>query len=363
MVGGNPRTAQLVGLPATALILAACGLGGGFAGIAGAVEVAAVHTNANASLIAGYGYSGILVSFIARHNPIAVIPVAILFGGFGAAGSLLQRRLGLPDASVLVLQGLAFVLILASEGLRMIDWKTLLKNRMPQAVQPRACRPARGGRADDRARPDGSPPCWIALVRHHRRRAARRRAVPVREPRRMPDREVGPHQPRPRRRAGAVGHGLLRRLVPHRLGLARRADRRRAGALLALLHGLLCSLDRVNDVATGIALMLFGTGLAFYLGKPLIQPQAPQLPAIPLGFWTDNQVIRSALQVNALVPIGVVLAIADVLGLRAHARRPAGAHGRRLGQRDPGAGLFGLGAAHRGDHRGRRDRRASAAPR
>ena len=37
---------------------------------------------------------------------------------------------------------------------------------------------------------------------------------------------------------------------------------------------------RVNDVATGIALMLFGTGLAFYLGKPLIQPQAPQLPAI-----------------------------------------------------------------------------------
>ena len=77
-----------------------------------------MHTSANASLIAGYGYAGILVSFIARHNPLAVIPVAILFGGFGAAGSLLQRRLGLPDASVLVLQGIAFVLILASEALR-----------------------------------------------------------------------------------------------------------------------------------------------------------------------------------------------------------------------------------------------------
>ncbi|MDM0002481.1 ABC transporter permease [Variovorax sp. J22P240] len=131
VVGGNPRTAQLVGLPANRLILAACGLGGACAGVAGAVEVAAVHTNANASLIAGYGYAGILVSFIARHNPVAVIPVAILFGGFGAAGSLLQRRLGLPDASVLVLQGMAFVLILASEGLRMIDWKALLKNRAP----------------------------------------------------------------------------------------------------------------------------------------------------------------------------------------------------------------------------------------
>lgn len=126
VVGGNPRTAQLVGLPANKLILAACGLGGACAGLAGAVEVAAVHTNANASLIASYGYAGILVSFIARHNPIAVIPVAILFGGFGAAGSLLQRRLGLPDASVLVLQGIAFVLILASEALRNTDVKAML---------------------------------------------------------------------------------------------------------------------------------------------------------------------------------------------------------------------------------------------
>ena len=55
--------------------------------------------------------------------------------------------------------------------------------------------------------------------------------------------------------------------------------------------------------------MLFGTGLAFYLGKPLIQPQAPQLPAIPLGNWSGNPVIRSALQVNSLVPIGIALAV------------------------------------------------------
>lgn len=123
VVGGNLRAAQLVGLPASRLVLLACALGGAAAGLAGAVEVAAVHTSANAALIAGYGYAGILVSFIARHHPLAVIPVAVLFGGFGAAGSLLQRRLGLPDASVLVLQGIAFVLILASEALREADWK------------------------------------------------------------------------------------------------------------------------------------------------------------------------------------------------------------------------------------------------
>ena len=56
--------------------------------------------------------------------------------------------------------------------------------------------------------------------------------------------------------------------------------------------------------------MLLGTGLAFYLGKPLIQPQAAQLPAIALGNWSDSAAVRSALQVNALVPIGLVLAVA-----------------------------------------------------
>ncbi len=90
-----------------------------------------------------------------------------------------------------------------------------------------------------------------------------------------------------------------------------------AGALLALLHGLLCSLTGVNDVATGIALMLLGMGLAFYLGKPLIQPQAPQLPAIPLGDWSGSSVVRAALQVNVLLPIGIALALAMAWALRA----------------------------------------------
>jgi simple sugar transport system permease protein len=118
VVGGNPRAAQLVGLPATRLIVVACALGGAAAGVAGGIEVAAVHTAANASLIVGLGYTGILVSFVARHHPLGIIPVAILFGGFLAAGSLLQRRMGLPDASVQVLMGFCFVLILVSEAAR-----------------------------------------------------------------------------------------------------------------------------------------------------------------------------------------------------------------------------------------------------
>ena len=82
-----------------------------------------------------------------------------------------------------------------------------------------------------------------------------------------------------------------------------------AGGALAALHGVLCSLPRVNDVATGIALMLLGMGLAFYLGKPLIQPQAPQLPPLELGAWSSSPAIKAALQINPLVPFGAVLAL------------------------------------------------------
>ncbi len=115
IVGGNARAARLAGLPVGAIVLAACALGGAAAGLAGMVEVAAVHGSANASLIAGYGYAGILVAFIARQNPLAIVPVAVLVGGISASGGMLQRRLDLPDATVLVLQGIAFMLILASE--------------------------------------------------------------------------------------------------------------------------------------------------------------------------------------------------------------------------------------------------------
>jgi len=82
------------------------------------------------------------------------------------------------------------------------------------------------------------------------------------------------------------------------------------GGALAALHGLLCSLPRVNDIATGIALMLLGAGLAFYLGKPLIQPQAPQIPSLELGAWSESPQVQAALRINALFPIGVGLALA-----------------------------------------------------
>lgn len=115
IAGGNVRAAQIQGLPVGRLIAGFTAIAGSFAGLAGMIEVAAVQGSANASLAAGYGYTGILVAFLARHNPLAIIPVAILLGGIDASGGLIQRRMGLPDATVLVLQGTLFIVILFGE--------------------------------------------------------------------------------------------------------------------------------------------------------------------------------------------------------------------------------------------------------
>ncbi len=83
-----------------------------------------------------------------------------------------------------------------------------------------------------------------------------------------------------------------------------------AGSMLGAVHALACSLRRVNDIAIGIAVLLFGSGLAFLFGKPYIQPAAPMLPAVELGWWSGDEAVRSALRVNALFFVGVGLALA-----------------------------------------------------
>jgi general nucleoside transport system permease protein len=114
VLGGNRRAAQMAGLPIGRLILLACFLGGAAAGLAGAIEIVAVHGAASESLVVGLGYAGILVAFLARQNALAVVLVALLLGGISASGGLLQRRFDIPHAATAVLQGLIFLCVLAS---------------------------------------------------------------------------------------------------------------------------------------------------------------------------------------------------------------------------------------------------------
>jgi simple sugar transport system permease protein len=80
------------------------------------------------------------------------------------------------------------------------------------------------------------------------------------------------------------------------------------GMLMGALHAVICNRPRVNNVAVGIAMMIFGIGLAVYLGTPLVKPKAPRLPSIEFGSWSNIEPVRTALRVNALFIVGVILA-------------------------------------------------------
>jgi simple sugar transport system permease protein len=112
-----------------------------------------------------------------------------------------------------------------------------------------------------------------------------------------------------------------------------------AGAGLGAMHGLICGLPKVNDVAVGIAMMLFGVGVAFFFGKPYIQPTAPRLDSIPLGFWTDNASLKSALQVNPLFFLGIIIALVLAWALR---NTRWGLIVRTVGDSAPAARAMGL---------------------
>lgn len=135
-----------------------------------------------------------------------------------------------------------------------------------------------------------------------------------------------------------------------------------AGVLLGSLHAWLVQKPGVNDVAVGIAMMIFGSGVAFYFGKPYINPSAPQLPAIQLGGWTDVNQVRAALKISPLFVIGVLAALAMSwffkstrwgLQIRAVGDSPAAARamGISVGRTRflsiiAGSFLAGLGGAH-----------------
>jgi len=81
-----------------------------------------------------------------------------------------------------------------------------------------------------------------------------------------------------------------------------------AGMCLGFIHAWLSQQPKVNDIAVGIAMIIFGSGIAFFLGKPFIQPKAPQLPTIDIGGWSSLPAVQSALKISPLFILGVLLA-------------------------------------------------------
>ena len=129
--GGNPELAKAVGMRPAKIIIACMLVSGGLAGLAGVGELAGVHKRLMypESISAGYGYTAIIVAWLARLNPLACILTALLMGGLLAAGETMRTSFSIPYASVNVFNGLILLCVVAGEV--MLRYRVRLIVRRP----------------------------------------------------------------------------------------------------------------------------------------------------------------------------------------------------------------------------------------
>lgn len=117
-VGGNPVAAAHTGLPVTRYFVIAMFVGGGLAGLAGMTQLAGIQFRLNPGLAASMGYTGFLISWLAGHRPLAIVPMTFLLAVLAGGGDILQITQGVPYAVVNVLIALSLCLILALRARR-----------------------------------------------------------------------------------------------------------------------------------------------------------------------------------------------------------------------------------------------------
>ena len=116
--GLNPQAARYGGIQVGARYVLAAFLAGGLGALAGLVEVLGTQHRLLDGLSGGVGFIGIVVALLARLNPLAVVPVAILYAALSVGGDALQRRIGAPTSIIFILQSLIVLFLMASELLR-----------------------------------------------------------------------------------------------------------------------------------------------------------------------------------------------------------------------------------------------------
>lgn len=110
LIGDNPRAAQYAGINISRNIILVMMLSGGLAGLAGMSEITGVVHRLQTAISPGYGFTGIIIAWLAKLNPLAVIIVSILFGALILAGREIQPS-GIPK----MIQGIILVCLIASD--------------------------------------------------------------------------------------------------------------------------------------------------------------------------------------------------------------------------------------------------------
>lgn len=115
VIGENPTAARYAGINRARNVLLVMLLSAGLAGLAGMGEVAGISHRLQKGLTVGYGYTAIIVAWLGKLNPWAVLLVAVLMAGLLVGGDQIQISMGLPASVALVLQGIILFLVLGGE--------------------------------------------------------------------------------------------------------------------------------------------------------------------------------------------------------------------------------------------------------
>ena len=116
-VGMNPRASRFKGINIQRTAVLVMLLSGGLAGLAGVIEVFGVHHRLKPDVSVGFGFTGIIVAVLAMLNPLAVVPVAILFGAFANGGIKMQIATGVPNAITSAIEAIVLLFFLAAAAL------------------------------------------------------------------------------------------------------------------------------------------------------------------------------------------------------------------------------------------------------
>jgi len=134
VIGENPRAARYAGISIARNILLVMLLSGGLAGIAGMSEVAGISHRLQKGLTVGYGYTAIIVAWLAKLNPWGVLVVAVLLAGLLVGGDQIQISMGLPASVALVLQGAILFFVLGGEIFT--QYRVRLVRKGPEEARP-----------------------------------------------------------------------------------------------------------------------------------------------------------------------------------------------------------------------------------
>jgi len=118
VIGENLDAARYAGIAIPRVLMLGSFLSGGLAGIGGLAIVSGITGRLRPRASPGYGYTAIIVAWLAALNPWLIIPAGIFFGGLLVAGEFLQATLKIPNAAVQTLQGIIFLFIILGEFLK-----------------------------------------------------------------------------------------------------------------------------------------------------------------------------------------------------------------------------------------------------